>query len=117
MNGKTIKPEQVLDETGRTKKLCYFVDTIPLDENINEIKNADILIHEVTFSEIETERAELMLHSTATGVAKLAKKANVKRLIGTHVSARFKDSKNLVSEMTKIFPNSSIANDFDEIDF
>ncbi|MBN1160093.1 MAG: ribonuclease Z [Candidatus Diapherotrites archaeon] len=115
VKGKTIKPEQVLKEIGREKKLCYFVDTIPLEENIKHIKDADILIHEVTFSELEEERAKEMLHSTGKGVAKLAKKANVKRLIGTHISARFKDTKELVKEMSSVFPNSHIAKDLEEV--
>ncbi len=79
-------------------------------------KDADLLIHESTFEGIYGDKAYEMGHSTSVQAAEIAKKANVKRLILTHVSTRYKKSDILETEAKEIFENSTVAEDFMEIE-
>jgi len=74
-------------EPGR--KIVYSGDTLP-SKNIEKLaKNADILIHDATFFE-ELEERDIK-HANVDQVIELAKEANVKQLILTHVSRRYQD--------------------------
>ena len=56
--------------------------------------------------------ARQFAHLTAHQAAELAKKAGVKKLILTHLSRRYRD-KDVLQEAQAIFPNTSVARDFD----
>lgn len=53
------------------------------------LEGVDMLYHRATFMEDELYRARATQHSTARQAAEIAKKANVKRLIIGHYSARY----------------------------
>ena len=55
-------------------------------------KNADILIHEATFTHENRDKAKEHFHSTQLQAMEIADKAKVQRLILTHFSQRIKDS-------------------------
>jgi ribonuclease Z len=79
------------------------------------IKDVDLLYHEATFSDEDTERATETFHSSASHAASIAQLANAKRLIIGHFSARYKDVTHLVEQARKIFPNTDAAEDGMEI--
>jgi ribonuclease Z len=58
------------------------------------------------------DRARRDGHSTPSQAARIAKKAGVKRLILTHVSARYRDVAPMLKEARKIFPATAVAEDF-----
>ena len=70
---------------------------------------------ESTYTEKFKKNALEKLHSTAKISAKIAAQANAKKLILTHISARFKEDAELVAEAQKEFPNAIIAYDGLEI--
>jgi len=70
---------------------------------------------ESTYTEKFKKNALEKLHSTAKISAKIATQANAKKLILTHISARFKEDTELVAEAQKEFPNAIIAYDGLEI--
>lgn len=111
VNGQLIKPEQVLGKKRKGKKIVYSGDTRPSEALIHLAKDADILIHESTFQEENADKAEETLHSTSTDAAQVAKRAQVKQLILTHISSRYKKSQLLENSAKEIFKNSMVAED------
>jgi ribonuclease Z len=114
-NGRTVKPHEVLDPPRPGRKIVIVGDTKPSDNVARFARGADVLVHEATFTEDLAERAEEDRHSTPRGAALVAKKAQVKRLVLTHVSARYGDSNVLLEESKKIFPDTVVAEDFMKI--
>ncbi|RLI68948.1 MAG: ribonuclease Z, partial [Candidatus Gerdarchaeota archaeon] len=76
---------------------------------------ADVLIMEATFSDEKTDLAREKLHSTARWSAKIAAKAEAKRLILTHISPRHKDDSLLTAQAREEFPEALVAYDGLEI--
>lgn len=123
-NGETIRTEkgEIIngkDFMGPAKKgriIAYTGDTRRCDNLIDLAQQADVLIHEATFGKEEDDLAHLYFHSTTEQAAATAKKAKVKQLILTHISARYQGDakkKQLELEANKIFPKTVVASDFD----
>lgn len=115
-NGKVVEPEKVVGPQRLGRKIVYTGDSRS-SKSLEELaKNADLLIHDCTFDDELAERAEEDGHSTPSQAAKTAKKARVKRLILTHISARYKTSDLLLNQARESFSNVDVAEDFMKID-
>lgn len=108
---KLINPEQVLGEERRGRKIVYSGDTRACEQMIKLSNGADVLIHESTFNTSHYEKACETGHSTSAMAAEIAKTAGVKKLILTHLSTRYQDTKILKKEALEIFENSVLADD------
>ena len=115
-DGRVVKPEDVLGPPRRGRKIVYTGDTRPSRGIIELAKGADVLIHDATFADDLAERAREDMHSTASEAASVAKKAGVKLLVLTHISARYEDTDILLEEARRVFPNVLIAEDFMSLD-
>ena len=93
------------------KRVLYVTDTRPCASTEKAARGADLLIHEAAYSDQQRELAILRKHCTAGEAARIAKKAKVKMLMLTHVSARHRDTDLLLSDATKIFRNTVVAKD------
>jgi ribonuclease Z len=112
---RVIVPEQVLGPPRRGRKIVYSGDTKPCDALLELARDADLLIHEATVDDEFAERAGQFGHSTPCQAALLAKEANVKLLVLTHIGLRYSDADVLGKQAMKIFPNVEIAKDFMEL--
>lgn len=115
-DGRTVQPEEVLGPPRPGRKIVYTGDTRASKDVIKLAEGADLLIHEATFDDEMMERAKEDGHSTPSQAAEVAKEASVKRLILTHISARYGTPKLLLEQARKIFPQVEVAEDFMKID-
>lgn len=94
-----VLPSQVMGPPRLGRRIVLSGDTRPCESLVSASKDADLLIHESTFSDAEQARARETRHSTAREAARVAKGAHVRRLILTHLSSRFEnDSAELLVE-------------------
>jgi ribonuclease Z len=114
--GKTVKPEDVVGPPRLGRKIVYTGDSRSSKRLVKLAEKADLLVHDCTFDDDLAERAEEDGHSTPSRAAETAKKAKAKRLILTHISARYKTPDLLLKQAKKTFPNVDAAEDFMEID-
>ncbi len=104
-----------LSYLAKGKKITFTGDTKQFAGIASKAKNSDLLIHDSTFSETERKTAREKFHSTATEAALNAKKSNSKKLMLTHFSNRYDDLNKLLEEAKKIFPNTVLAREGEEI--
>jgi len=115
-DGRVVKPEDVVGPPRPGRKIAYTGDTRPFKNFSNFATNADMLIHDATLEDALAEKADEDGHSTPSQAAKNAKKAKVKRLILTHISARYTNTNTLLEQAQKIFKNTQVAKDFMKIE-
>ena len=111
-DGKRIEPDEVLGPLQKGVKLVVVGDTGKTENLLGVCKDADALVIESTYLDEETEMAGQFSHLTARQAGELAVKANVKKLILTHISRRYRE-KDVIREAQSVFPNTSVARDFD----
>ena len=115
-NGQVISPDTVMGTPRKGRKIVYTGDTRPFKGFANFAVDADLVIHEATFDDTLSEKAESDGHSTPSQAAKEAKKAKAKKLVLTHISARYPDSQLLLEQAQKVFKNTVVAEDFMELE-
>jgi ribonuclease Z len=116
--GETINgvaPEQVMGPTREGRKIVLSGDTAPSEALAIAAHQADLLVHEATFAEEESERARQTAHSTARQAAQLASDAQVRLLALTHLSNRYA-GRELRAEARELFANTEVPRDFDTIE-
>jgi ribonuclease Z len=116
-DGRIVQPSELVGPTRSGRRVVITGDSAPSEGTVATATGADILVHEATFAEEEVQRAIETSHSTARGAAEVAAKAAVKRLVLTHVSARYsRDTTDLEREARAVFPATVIARDGMEIE-
>jgi len=110
IDGRLVKLGDVTYEVGG-KKIVYASDTRPAAGTIRASGGADLLIHEATYLERDIEKAKKRGHSTAAEAASVARKAKVKMLVLTHISARYRSTIMSLNEAKKGFDNVIVARD------
>lgn len=111
-DGRIIDPEMVLGVFKPGLRLVHIGDTGKTENLVKYCQNVDTLVVEATYLEAESEMAQQFSHLTAHRAAELAITAGAKQLILTHISRRYSE-KEILKEAQDVFPNVSIARDFD----
>jgi len=116
-DGREIGPDQLVGPTRPGRKLVITGDTRPCDATAEAAAGADLLVHEATFADEDAPRAAETGHTTAREAAQIAAQAGVRRLLLTHISARYsRDTSDLEREAREVFPATQIARDGTEIE-
>jgi ribonuclease Z len=115
-DGRVVKHGQVVGPSRSGRKVVYTGDTRPFGEFAKFAGGADLLVHDATLDDDLAERAEEDGHSTVSQAAEVARKAKAKRLILTHISARYEDTSKLLEHAKKIFKKVEVAEDFMNIE-
>jgi ribonuclease Z len=110
-----VTPRQVMGDPRPGRKIVLSGDTMPCETLQIAAHGADLLIHEATFAEEETERAAETGHSTAGQAAALAQAAEVRMLALTHFSTRYPVGL-LRDEARAVFGRTVLPRDFDTIE-
>jgi ribonuclease Z len=111
-DGTVVEPDSVLGPEQPGTKFVHVGDTGNIEKLFTVCKDADALVIEATYLEEEAEMAKEFAHLTTTQAATLAREAGVKHLILTHISRRYRE-KDVRQEAQEIFPNTTVARDFD----
>ena len=111
-NGKSVGPDDVLGPIQKGLKLVVVGDAGKTDNLFEVCKDADALVIESTYLNEEAEMAREFSHLTAQQAAELAVQANIKQLILTHISRRYRE-KDVLKEAQAVHPNAAVARDFD----
>lgn len=114
-DGTVIDPAQVVGPSRRGRKVVLTGDTAPCASVVEAARGADLLVHDGTFCDDESERAHETGHSTAAGAARIARKAGVIMLALTHVSSRY-GGRDVEREARELFPDTVVPRDFDLIE-
>jgi len=115
-DGRVVSPADVLGAPRAGRRVVYVTDTLYYPGVVPFCRNADLLIHEAMFSADMEHEAKMRKHSTSVQAATIAKDAEAKRLVMTHISARYIDTTPLRDEARAVFPASDVARDLMEID-
>ncbi|WP_181305554.1 ribonuclease Z [Rufibacter sp. XAAS-G3-1] len=104
-----VRNQDVTTDPKRSRSYAYCSDTKYKEDILPYVTGVDLLYHEATFLSDLEHRATHTFHSTAAQAATFAQKAQVKRLLIGHFSARYKDLSPLLAEAQAIFPNTALA--------
>ncbi len=115
-NGEEIDFRDVTSAGLKNKSYAYCSDTTYFPNIIEKISHVDLLYHESTFLEKDKEKAKLTMHSTAMDAAKIARQAQVNKLIIGHFSSRYENLNLFINEVKQSFQNVELAFDGKEID-
>ncbi|MDR3095119.1 MAG: ribonuclease Z [Bacteroidales bacterium] len=110
-DGKTIPNERLVFPPIKPRSYAYCSDTAYLPAITNILHNTDLLYHEATFADDNSERAVATFHSTARQAAQIALDSQVEKLIIGHFSSRYDDISVILREAQAVFPNTEAAED------
>lgn len=90
-------------------------DTAFCSNCIKIAKDCDVLISEAAYDSTLEDKAIEYKHMTAKQAAQLASQNNVKKLILTHYSQRYKNTEKILEDAKQVFENTITAHDFMKI--
>jgi ribonuclease Z len=105
----------------RGRSVVYCTDTPYCRSAVELARDADLLIHEATFAQVDEALAVRATHSTAAMAGRVAREAGVRRLLITHFSPRYfpgnqTEPDDLLREARAVFPATEMAHDFLSVD-
>ena len=105
-DGYVEKNEVLTTEPSKSVSYAFCSDTRYLESILPIIENVDVLYHEATFLHELKEMADYTGHTTALEAARIARKANVGKLILGHFSNRYHDLNVFTDEAREVFANT-----------
>lgn len=114
VNGKKIAPDDI-SFVKKGRKVSFVFDTIPNKNAYDLAKDSDLLVSESVYLSNMEENAAKYKHLTTKDAALIANNANVKKLIITHFSQRYKDSSVLEADVQTYFSEAIASFDLMKI--
>jgi ribonuclease Z len=112
VDGKVVRPDQVMGAPRPGRKIVYTGDTRPCRTVEAASRGADLLIHDCALADDMADWARETRHSTAGEAAQLARRAGVRQLVLTHISSRYsEDISPLLKDARNVFEKTLIAED------
>ncbi|GMA57928.1 RNAse Z [Alicyclobacillus sacchari] len=112
-DGRTLVAADYVDPPEPGRIIAILGDTRPCDEAVELARDADIIVHEATYTAADADLAARHHHSTAAEAAAVARAAGARKLVLTHVSSRYDHDgeEQLLADAKRIFPNTILAHD------
>lgn len=101
-------------EPGRV--FAYLTDTAFCEASVELARDADLVVHEATYTSADMVRMPDRLHSTAAIAAEVARRAGAHRLVLTHFSPRYLSTDEHLAEARAIFPETIAAEDLSTVE-
>ncbi|GFH41207.1 ribonuclease Z [Pseudolactococcus insecticola] len=116
VDGKIIHSKEFIGPDKKGRVVTILGDTRQTDRAVRLAVGSDLLVHEATYEAKESNIARKHGHSTTKQAAEVAQKAQVKRLLLTHISARYVGPlvTQLAREAKQTFDNSFVVKDLYE---
>jgi len=111
-DGRVIEPDQVLGPVRPGTRMVHVGDSGRTDNLLEVCHQVDLLVIEATYLNAEVEMARKFAHLTAHQAAEFAQEAEIKNLILTHISRRYRE-REVLAEAREVFPQTVVARDFD----
>ena len=108
-DGRMLPNNELTYTPYKARSYAYLSDTAYSAKAASLVEGVDLMYHETTYSVSETQWTKGRGHSTTHEAAKVAMKAQAKRLIIGHFSSRYKEPELLAAECREIFPNTELA--------
>ncbi|HUH78462.1 MAG TPA: ribonuclease Z [Methanoregula sp.] len=107
---RTVQPGEVMGEARPGRKIVYTGDTRMVGRAIAGIAgDADLLIHDATYEDSESDRAKEFFHATASQAGEAAALLGARALALVHISSRYTDPQAHVSDAKKTFTGPVFA--------
>ncbi len=106
-----VRPGDVMGESRPGRKIVYTGDTRPLQDQPDTaamIRDADLLIHDATFDDQESDRARDVLHSTAGEAGEAATALGARMLALMHISSRYASTANHIRDAKRQYEGDVI---------
>lgn len=110
-DGRMLTSREACIEPEVPRSYAYCSDTMYWETLVPFIEKCDVLYHESTFLDNESDRAKATFHSTARQAAKIAEKARAGKLILGHYSSRYNSEEEFVAEAKTVFANVIAADE------
>jgi ribonuclease Z len=110
-----VHAKDVIGESRSGRTIAITGDTAPCHATVSAAADAELLIHDASFSEEEAQRASETGHSTVGQAAAVAREAHVKMLALVHISSRYHVGK-VLEEARDVYEPTVAPRDFDLIE-
>lgn len=108
-DGTVIPHSRLTTPAEPARSYAYCCDTAYKPDMVEQIKGVNLIYHDCTYSNGDSDRAELHHHSTAGQAASTALAAGAGQLLLGHFSARYDDESILLKEAQEVFQRSLLA--------
>ncbi len=110
-----VNPGDVMGKSRPGRTIVLTGDTAPCKATVEAARDAELLIHDASFSEEEVQRAAETWHSTVGQAAAVAREAEVKMLALVHISSRYHVGQ-VLEEAQEVYERAVAPRDFDLIE-
>ena len=107
--GELIANERLTTAADASVSYAYCSDTQYDPSIVPYVDGVDVLYHEATYGDDKSFNAAPRGHCTARDAARIARQANVKKLIIGHFSKTYESEKELVEQARQVFPATEAA--------
>lgn len=115
-DGRLVRSAEVVGEARPGTVFTFCTDTAPCANAVALAREADLLVHEATFTPEDAHQARRTQHSTTAEAVRIATEAAARHLALTHFSTRYMGNmRPLIQGAEALWPGVICARDFTQI--